>query len=113
MLRVKLQSMCSRKILIVVLLYMATKDAQSKTTINVFKENIGNYHEISLGAKPTEHGDAEKWAQQVIQEPMPISYTLAVICDAIDDAAKKAACEKALGADEYCTKRIKGERQDV
>jgi len=94
-------------------LYMATKEAQSKTVINIFKQNMDNYQEISLGAKPSQHGDAENWAQQVIEEPMPISYTLAAICDAIIDKDTKANCEKALGASEYCTKRIKDARKDI
>jgi hypothetical protein len=97
-------------------LYMATKNSQSTNVIKTFKENIGDYQEISLGVKPTEHADAEKWEEQVIQEPMPISYTLVPICDAIDgwrDTEKRANCEKALRAEEYCTKRVKGNRKDV
>merc|ERR1711879_310114 len=99
--------------------YKATKQSQSKTLINTFQENIDNYQEISLGVKPVAGGDAEKWAQQVIEEPMPISYTLISICEAVAgtirgllDPSLKANCEKALGADEYCTKRLKDQRKD-
>jgi hypothetical protein len=86
--------------------YTATREGNTTTTIDVFKQNMQSYKEMSLGAKPVAKGDADSWARQVIQQPMPISYTLDIICDAIGDVGKKASCLKGLSDTEYCTKRL-------
>merc|ERR1712232_1036350 len=76
--------------------YHATRDTNTTIDVQVFQQNMDGYKEISLGAKPVAHGNAAAWADQVIKEPMPISYTLQALCETISDSTKKANCEKAL-----------------
>jgi len=57
-------------------------------------------------------GDAVKWSQQVLAEPMPIKYNLKSLCDAMEGKAK-TGCQKAQTATEYCTKRLKNNRHDL
>jgi len=89
----------------------STKAAQT-----AFDQNMQGFSEISLGAAPVAGGDVMKWAQQVLNEPMPIKYTLHTLCELMVDgahAAHKANCEKALTAGEYCTKRLLNQRKDL
>merc|ERR1712070_1122727 len=74
---------------------------------------MSGFKEISLGAKPVAKGDALAWAAQVIKEPMPISYHLRSICEAITNATHQANCYKAQAGTEYCTKRLLNDRHDV
>jgi len=76
-----------------------------------FEQNMQDYDVISLGSKPTE-GDPLAWAQQAIQEPMPIDYHLVDLCDVIADQTLRSNCIKASQKEEYCTKRIKA-RGDI
>merc|ERR1711890_175749 len=96
--------------------YHSTKTGNTTVEINTFRENMQAYQEISLGAKPVVHQDAEAWALQVIKEPMPISYTLKTLCEALDDPWnpwKKSNCLHGLNSTEYCTKRLKKERKVI
>jgi len=93
--------------------YHATGQSNTSTEVNIFKENMDGFKEISLGVKPPLFGDAKAWAAQVVREPMPISYELTTICESISDASKKASCKKAQTRGEYCTKRLKEKRKVI
>lgn len=88
------------------------EDSKEKTQQQTFESKMQDYQEVTLGSKPTT-GDAIEWSQQVIDEPMPISYTLMLICDVINNTGVKDNCKKALSAEEYCSKRILTQRGDV
>jgi len=88
-----------------------TETQKTKSAQEAFDQNMTGFKLISLGSKPVPGGDVEKWAAQVVEEPMPISYHLRSICEAM--GAKRQNCEKALTAPEYCTKRLLKERGDV
>jgi len=76
---------------------------------------------MTLGAKPVKDGDAEKWAEQVLTSPMPIEYTLNIICESVKDpsiglSAEQTQqvydnCYRGLNGTEYCTKRLKNEKK--
>jgi hypothetical protein len=89
-----------------------TKDEKTHAAQVAFDQSQTDFEEISLGSKPS-NGSVEQWAQQVIQEPMPISYSLRSLCETFTDAGKKANCHKAQTAAEYCTKRLLNERKDL
>jgi hypothetical protein len=83
----------------------------AKAAQTSFDQNMQGYSEISLGAAPVAGGDVVKWANQVFAEPMPIKYNLKSLCEAMDTAEKQTGCKKAMGASEYCTKRLLNQRK--
>ena len=76
-----------------------------------FSNSQTNSKEISLGSKPTD-GDADKWAQESFNEPLPIGYMLKPICDILPDASstppslKQQNCWYAAKDSEYCRKQL-------
>jgi hypothetical protein len=101
--------------------FKSTNQGNTTKDVQTFKENLHDYSEMNLGAKPVRGGNAEQWAAQVVTSPMPISYTLNVICEAVKAAgvflsAAHATqiynnCYHGLNATEYCTKRLVKEKK--
>jgi len=81
--------------------------SSKKQAQQAFDESQQGYKMISLGAQPV-RGDPIAWAQQVVEEPMPVTYELSRLCDVIYDGmwAQKKNCYYALSKEQYCTKRV-------
>lgn len=78
----------------------------SKKAQEEFSKNSQYESVITLGAKPTTT-DAKEWAKSVIDEPMPIKYSLRPICDVLKSADIVANCKMAMK--EYCSKRLQAQ----
>lgn len=89
----------------------SVSDENTRKATEEFSKSSQHTGIITLGAKPTSTDEVE-WAKQVIEEPMPIRYTLRKICDALkQDTQKMSNCNTALT--EYCQKRLKLSRCDA
>eukprot|EP01022_Parablepharisma_sp_SALTPOND_P022986 TRINITY_DN47360_c0_g1_i1.p1 TRINITY_DN47360_c0_g1~~TRINITY_DN47360_c0_g1_i1.p1 ORF type:complete len:543 (+),score=25.14 TRINITY_DN47360_c0_g1_i1:347-1975(+) len=51
---------------------------------SAFERKIVDYKQFVIGSKPIINGNSVDWAKQVIEEPMPIKYTLYPISDVFD-----------------------------
>jgi len=82
-----------------------------KTAQQAFSSSHKYFSIVSLGTPPTK-GDPVQWAQQVVQEPMPIRYTLVSVCTAVPEN-RRDNCNRAMFPGEYCTKRLLQSRHAV
>mmetsp|Transcript_58178 Transcript_58178/g.67055 ORF Transcript_58178/g.67055 Transcript_58178/m.67055 type:complete len:549 (+) Transcript_58178:3-1649(+) len=53
-----------------------TRTSNEKEWANKYSSAMTSYKMIAVGAKPVAGGDAVAWANQAIEEPMPLRYTL-------------------------------------